>query len=127
MSVPVDLDQLAKALGDFTFAYLITVGDDFRAHAVAVDPVLADGVFEVGAVGRSTRRNADAHADVTLVWPPAEPGGYNLIVDGRGSIASDEAPLVVVPGRAVLHRRATADSPPSRTGCTDDCRPLERP
>jgi hypothetical protein len=48
-------------------------------------------------------------------------------VDGRGSIASDEAPLVVVPGRAVLHRRVTADSPPSRTGCTDDCWPLERP
>jgi len=127
MSVPVDLDQLAEALADFTFAYLITVGDDFRAHAVAVDPVLADGVFEVGAVGRSTRHNAGAHADITLVWPPTEPGGYSLIVDGRGSFASDEAPLVIVPGRAVLHRKATADSPPSRTGCTDDCRPLERP
>jgi len=126
MSVPVDLEQLAEALADFTFAYLITVGDDFRAHAVAVDPVLADGRFEVGAVGRSTRRNAGTHADVTLVWPPAEPGGYSLIVDGRGSFASDDAPLVVVPGRAVLHRKATPDSPPSRTGCTDDCLPLER-
>lgn len=124
MSVPVDLDQLADALADFTFAYLITVGDDFRAHAVAVDPVLTDGVFEIGSAGRSTRRNTAAHADVTLVWPPAEPGGYSLIVDGRGTVASDEAPLVVVPGRAVLHRKATADSPPSRTGCTDDCRPL---
>jgi hypothetical protein len=28
MSVKVDLDQLAAALTDFTFAYLITVGDD---------------------------------------------------------------------------------------------------
>jgi hypothetical protein len=124
MSVPVDLDKLAAALADFTFAYLITVGDDFRAHVVAVGPVLSDGVFEVSQAGRSTRRNASAHADVTLVWPPAEPGGYSLIVDGRGSCASDEAPLVVVPGRAVLHRTATADSPPSRTGCTDDCLPL---
>lgn len=126
MSVPVDLDKLAEALADFTFAYLITVGDDFRAHAVAVDPVLADGAFEVSQVGRSTRRNAAAHADVTLVWPPAEPGGYSLIVDGRGAFASGEAPLVVVPGRAVLHRKATPDSPPSRTGCTDDCLPLEK-
>ena len=124
MSVPVDLEQLAEALADFTFAYLITVGDDFRAHAVAVDPVLGDSVFEVSAVGRSTRRNAGAHADVTLVWPPAEPGGYSLIVDGRGSCASDDAPLVVVPGRAVLHRKATPDSPPSRAGCSDDCQPL---
>jgi hypothetical protein len=126
MSVPVDLDQLAAALADFTFAYLITVGDDHRAHAVAVEPVLVDGAFEVGAVGRSTRRNAGAHADVTLVWPPAGPGGYSLIVDGRGSCASDDAPVVIVPGRAVLHRKATADSPPSRTGCADDCVPLEK-
>jgi hypothetical protein len=81
MSVPVDLDKLAEALADFTFAYLITVGDDFRAHAVAVDPVLADGRFEVSQAGRSTRRNATAHADVTLVWPPAEPGGYSLTDD----------------------------------------------
>ena len=124
MSVPVDLDQLAEALSDFSFAYLITVGDDFRAHAVAVDPVLTDGVFEVSAAGRSTRRNAGAHAEVTLVWPPAEPGGYSLIVDGRGSCASDEAPLLVVPGRAVLHRKTSPDSPPSRTGCADDCVPL---
>ena len=42
MSVPVDVGQLAEALSDFTFAYLITVGDDFHAHTVAVDPVLAD-------------------------------------------------------------------------------------
>ena len=40
MSVKVDLDRLADALADFTFAYLITVGDDYRAHSVAVDPVL---------------------------------------------------------------------------------------
>ena len=124
MSVPVDVGQLAEALSDFTFAYLITVGDDFHAHTVAVDPVRADGRFEVGGVGRSTRRNAGAHSGVTLVWPPAEPGGYSLIVDGSVSSASDDAPLVVVPARAVLHRKATRDSPPSRTGCADDCQPL---
>ena len=46
MSVKVDLDQLADALADFTFAYLVTVGDDYRAHTVAVEPVLADGMIE---------------------------------------------------------------------------------
>ena len=51
MSVKVDLDQLAEALADFTFAYLVTVDDGHRAHAVAVDPVLADGVIDVGTVG----------------------------------------------------------------------------
>ena len=88
MSVKVDLDHLAEALTDFTFAYLITVGDDYRAHTVAVDAVLTDGLLYVGTVGRSTSRNAAAHPDVTIVWPPLETGGYTLIVDGRAEIAN---------------------------------------
>src|SRR6478735_5381766 len=103
MSVKVDLDQLADALADFSFAYLITVGDDYRAHTVAVEPVLSEGNLDVGTVGRHTREN------VTVVWPPRESGGYSLIVDGTGR-PTDEA-LTIVPTRAVLHRKATADSP----------------
>ena len=72
MSVKVDLDQLAEALADFSFAYLITVGDDYRAHTVAVDPVLSEGNLDVGTVGRHTRENVTQHADVTVVWPPRE-------------------------------------------------------
>ncbi|WP_319453394.1 MULTISPECIES: pyridoxamine 5'-phosphate oxidase family protein [unclassified Mycobacterium] len=125
MSVKVDLDQLADALADFTFAYLITVGDDFHAHTVAVDPLFADGSFDVGRVGNSTRRNASQHPDVTLVWPPREPGGYTLIVDGRGELTTDGAALRVAPSRAVLHRKATPDSPAASTGCLHDCVPLE--
>jgi hypothetical protein len=123
MSVKVDLDQLAGALADFTFAYLITVGDDHRAHTVAVDPVLADGVLDVGSIGNSTRKNVAAHADVTVVWPPSQPGGYSLIVDGIGR-ATDDA-LTVVPSRAVLHRKATPGAA-TKPGCKDDCKPLER-
>ena len=84
MSVKVDLDQLADALADFTFAYLITVGDDYRAHTVAVEPVYTEGVLDVGPAGGHTRRNLAEHGDVTLVWPPREPDGYTLIVDGHG-------------------------------------------
>src|SRR6266403_3917149 len=32
VSVKVDLDQLAGALADFTFAYLVTVDDSHHAH-----------------------------------------------------------------------------------------------
>jgi len=122
MSVKVDLAQLAGALADFTFAYLVTVGDDYRAHTVAVEPVLTDGVIGVGPIGNSTRKNVAHHDTVTLVWPPREPGGYTLIVDGRGRPTDDE--LKVVPSRAVLHRRAAPDSP-TKPGCKDDCVPLE--
>ncbi|MGX9789452.1 pyridoxamine 5'-phosphate oxidase family protein [Mycobacterium sp. MMS18-G62] len=124
MSVKVDLDQLADALAEFAFAYLITVGDDYRAHTVAVDPVLTDGVVDVGPIGNSTRKNVAQHDGVTLVWPPKEPGGYSLIVDGQGR-ASDDT-LKVVPSRAVLHRAATPNSPAAATGCLHDCVPIEQ-
>ena len=123
MSVKVDLDQLAGALADFTFAYLVTVDDGYRAHTVAVEPLLADGVIDVGGIGDSTRKNLARHDGVTLVWPPREPGGYTLIVDGHGQPA--DGTLKVVPSRAVLHRKA-APGTVTKPGCKDDCLPLER-
>ena len=123
MSVKVDLDRLAGALADFTFAYLVTVDDGHHAHTVAVEPVLADGILDVGPVGGHTRKNLAVHGDVTLVWPPSQPGGYTLIVDGRGQPEDDR--LTIVPCRAVLHRRAAPDSPATASGCLHDCVPLE--
>lgn len=123
MSVRVDLDQLADTLASFSFAYLITVGDDFHAHTVAVDPVLSDGVLDIGSVGNTTRRNA-AERDVTVIWPPREPGGYTLIVDGVAELSGDQ--MRVVPGRAVLHRKATTGGA-KESGCKDDCVPLDTP
>lgn len=122
MSVKVDLDQLADALADFAFAYLITVGDDYRAKTVAVDPVLVDGRIDIGTVGAGSQRNVAAHDSVTLVWPPREPCGYTLIVDGRAELAGEH--LHVIAQHAVLHRPATPNSPASPTGCGDDCVPL---
>ena len=123
MSVKVDLDELAGTLADFTYAYLVTVDDGYHAHTVAVEPRFADGVLDVGPVGNSTRKNVAKHGDVTLVWPPLEPGGYTLIVDGTGH-ATDTS-LRIVPARAVLHRKAAPDSPANATGCLHDCVPLE--
>lgn len=118
MSVRVDLDRLAYTLADYPFAYLVTVGDDYRAHTVATRPVLTDGVFDLGPHGGTSSANLAAHPDVTLVWPPRDPGGYTLIVDGRADGSR------ITPLRAVLHRPA-APGAPTRPGCKDDCRPLE--
>src|SRR5690349_18633017 len=98
MSVKVDLDQLAGALSDFAFAYLVTVGDDYRAHTVAVDPVYADGVLDVGEIGRHTLANVTGHSDVTVIWPPRADGGYTLIVDGTAHPSA--APPDVAAGAA---------------------------
>lgn len=110
MSVKVDLDRLADTLVEYSFAYLVTVGDDFRAHTVAVTPVLRNGEFTIDPLGSTTRRNACAHDAVTVVWPPREPTGYSLIVDGTAAVTEDG--LRLTPARAVLHR-----SPEGRHDC----------
>jgi hypothetical protein len=118
----VDLKRLAAALDDFPFAYLITVGDDYRAHTVTVEPELREGVLGVGLIGGRTTKNLANRNDVTLLWPPREPGGYSLIVDGRAEVTEageDAIRLDVVPTRALLHRNA--DSPSAAKGCLHDC------
>ncbi|OBF68711.1 hypothetical protein A5753_22680 [Mycobacterium sp. 852002-51971_SCH5477799-a] len=118
----VDLQALAKALPDYPYAYLITVDDEYRAHTVTVEPQLREATLDVGLIGGRTRSNLARRADVTLLWPPTEPGGYSLIVDGTAEVAeagTETARLTVVPTRALLHREA--DSPDAAKGCLHDC------
>ena len=125
MSVKVDLDELAAHVATYGLAYLLTVTDDQRVHAVAVRPsVTGDGVTVEG-VGRRTLANLDTRPEVSLLWPPAEDGGYTLIVDGTAT-ASDGA-LAVKPSHAVLHRpadHAPDGAPSGATSCGNDCVPL---
>jgi hypothetical protein len=125
----VNLERLAAALPDYPFAYLITVDDGYHPHTVTVEPVLHEGVLDVGLIGGRTRTNLSRRTDVTLLWPPRDPGGYSLIVDGLAEVtdpddSDDEiARLGVVPTRALLHREA--DSPAGvagqAKGCLHDC------
>jgi hypothetical protein len=135
----VDLDRLAAALTDYPFAYLITVDEGYRVHTVTVEPALHDlpddpkgsegrrAILDVGLIGGHTRKNLAHRSDVTLLWPPPEPGGYSLIVDGRAEAQSDTdsdpdtARFGVVPTRALLHREAEPDSRNAAKGCLHDC------
>ena len=127
MSVKVDLGELGQHLQRHPFAYLLTVGEDLRAHAVAVQPTLEEGGLLMTGLGRRTSDNLAARPDVSLVWPPYEPGGYSLIVDGRATVIDETAR--VEPGHAVLHRPADHATEPGvatgGTGCGNDCVPLE--
>jgi hypothetical protein len=122
----VDFERLALALGDYRFAYLVTVGDDYRVHTVTVEPELRERVMDVGLIGDRTRRNVESRSAVTLLWPPREPDGYSLIVDGQAEVtdvtnSDDTAALRVVPTRALLHRNADPSTPGSAKGCLHDC------
>jgi hypothetical protein len=129
----VDFQRLADALADYRFAYLVTVDDDYRVHTVTVEPELRAHIMAVGLIGGRTRRNVEKHGDVTLLWPPSDPGGYSLIVDGRAEVlgvsdATDDAvALQVAPGRALLHRNADPHAAGSGVGPFHDCVVFSQP
>ena len=123
MSTRVDLAGLAQALADYDYAYLLTVGDEGRTHAVAVTPTLIDGVLGIDEPGRRTAANLAGRRTLTLVFPPRQRDGYSLIIDGDATVG--DGPLRVTPTTAVLHRPAPAGSGDSATGCGSDCQRIE--
>lgn len=125
MSVEVDVARLTDAMREHGFAYLLTVSEDLRPHAVVVQPVLEDGALRVGSLGRRSLANVAARPDVTLLFPPREQGGYSLIVDGRASVAEEGAR--VRPLHAVLHRAADHATGPTDGSCGNDCLPMSAP
>lgn len=127
MTIPVELERLRDEIarcGDSV--YLLTVSLDGRPHAVSVSLEWSDGAL-VGGVGRRTAGNIAERRLVSLLWPPAERGGYSLIVDATASLegAGEAQRARLVPTRGVLHRPAAQDRA-SAAGCSADCVPLLR-
>ena len=105
--------------------YLVTVTPDASPHCrtVTVAWGVPDGELTVAPVPRTWARAETAgYRQVSLLWPPAEPGGYTLIVDGTGTYGqADGGPtLTVTVTRAVLHRRGPAPAG-SSSPCGSDC------
>ncbi len=101
---------------------MITADDEYRVHTVAVEPRLDGASLDVGQIGGHTRENLARRNEVTLLWPPPEPGGYSLIVDGQAEVAESDGETVglrVAPTRALLHRNI--DSPSVAQGCLHTC------
>jgi hypothetical protein len=117
MSVPVALTELSQAVARYgSVAYLLTVGDDQRAHAVSVALEWVGDTLRAPA-GLRTRHNAVVRPNVSVLWPPTEAGGYSLIIDADASV--DDDAVVLTPRKGVLHRSAAAD-----TACGSDCVPV---
>jgi len=112
MSVSVELDEVRQQVAQCTScAYLLTVTDDGRPHAVSVSADW-DGDHLVARVGRHSAANAGARPRLSLLWPEAGRPGYALIVDGVAEIrAEGEAfHLLLRPTGAVLHRTPDPES-----------------
>jgi hypothetical protein len=107
MSIRVELDELwAVTERQAPFAYLLTVSDDGRVHAVAITPrVREDGRETITCdAGNRSCANASSRPNVSLLWPPGEPGDYSLIVDGTAAVSGSN--VQITPERAVRHRPA---------------------
>lgn len=109
MSVKVDLDELATKIGEYGFAYLVSVSTEGRAHVLAVTPDVVDGGVLLGGIGRHTLANVESNPTATLVWPPVAPGGYSLLVDGTATSDTEAATVTVSPTKAILHRPAPGE------------------
>jgi hypothetical protein len=126
MSIPVEVADLAQALEDFGAGYLLTN----RAGAVkvvTVEPTVTDGVVLVEGPGKGTVANLAENPAVTLVFPPREPRGFTLLVDGSGEVVGED--VRIAPATAVLHRPASHAGGPPAPGqgvdsCGNDCVPV---
>lgn len=106
MSIPVGIAELPEALGGYPWGYFTTVGDDGRAHLLAVPTDWRDGALHLQA-GKGSRANATARPHVTIAFPGADGTGYSLIVDGVAEVRGEW--VAVTPTWAVLHRPALRD------------------
>src|SRR6516165_9315068 len=102
MSAPTLAEAVAQYGRD---AYLLTIAND-GPHTSFVSVDLKGNVIAC-AIGKSAARNIASKPNVSLFWPPKEPGGYGLVVNG---IATEQrAPSGVTTAeitltKSVLHR-----------------------
>jgi hypothetical protein len=118
---------LAEAISHYgREAYLLTVGQD-GPHTSNVTIELRGAAIGC-PVGGSAARNIAREPNVSLFWPPTEPGGYALIVNGAA--AGEQMPTGVTMAeitlsKSVLHR--PGHRPEDSEGpCANDCRRLTR-
>lgn len=124
MSLPVPLEGLRAAIAERgPTAYLLTVSDDGRPHAVHVT-LAWDGDALVADVGRRSAANAAARPALSLLYALRTPDDYSLIVDGTAMVTSHDGKpcLRITATSAILHRPAAAPNPTS--ACQADCVPV---
>jgi hypothetical protein len=114
MSIPVPVEELPARIAEYgTLAFLVTRGEDRRAHVVSARVDAAGGELVRTGAGRKTRANLAADPAATLMWPPGPDGQYCLLVDveASGPIEGD-GPVEFKAVKAVLHVAAPAPGQP---------------
>lgn len=116
---------LAEAISDYgRNAYLLTVAQD-GPHTSSVTVKHRDGRIDC-ALGPSAARNIAREPNISLFWPPMEPSGYALIVNGVAASERQATGVIMAAitlTKAVLHR--PGPRPDDNDGpCANDCKRL---
>ena len=117
MSIQVELDEIRDQVAACrSYAYLLTVTEDGRPHAVSLRPEW-DGDELIVRPGQRTTANAERSPEVSLLWPVSGRDGFALFVNGRAEVRMDEGSTAVVvkPSSAVLHK--TPEGAGDEPGC----------
>lgn len=118
------LQQVSRFPGD---PYLLTVTAENRPHygIVTVRWDVADRRLLVAAPSSWLGSAESGYCQVSLIWPPPEPDGRSLIVDGDACSTRDagEKMLAIHPTRAVLYRPGQS-RPGTDASCGSDCIPI---
>src|SRR5262249_29229276 len=125
MSIPVSLETLRAASEERgPGAYVLTVSDDGRPHAVHA-AVRWEGAGLAAEGGRRSATNAQARPGASLLFPVRSGRDYGLVVDGMAVLegTEDGQRMLATPTKAVLHRPAAVPLDPA-SACTADCVPL---
>ena len=103
-------------------AYLLTIGKD-GPHTSNVSVDLRGNVIAC-SLGASAVKNIEREPKVSLFWPPLEPGGYAMILNGTaiGTAQAEGAVRAEISlTKSVLHR--PGPKPEGSEGpCASDCR-----
>ena len=112
MSAPTLAEAVAQYGRD---AYLLTTAND-GPHTSFVSVDLKGNVIAC-VIGKSAARNIASKPNVSLFWPPREPGGYALVVNGTATGRREPSGLTraeITLTKSVLHR--AGPKPPHSMG-----------
>jgi hypothetical protein len=128
MPQPMSAPTLAEAVAQYgRDAYLLTIAND-SPHTSFVSVDLKGNTIAC-AIGKSAARNIASRPNVSLFWPPREPGGYALVVNGTATGRREPSGVTraeIILTKSVLHR--AGPKPPDSDGpCTSDCQRIVRP
>jgi hypothetical protein len=123
----MNIRTLSEAISHYGHeAYLLTVAKN-GPHTSNVTVELHEGGI-VCNIGGSAAKNIATEPHVSLFWPPTEPGGYALIVNGTAAGEPQPSGGVrteIALTKSVLHR--PGPKPEDSDGpCGSDCRRLTR-